>query len=139
MKFKKPKTILFIIIMISIGLIFGTYLPRTIIKISPEDVSYIHIFSGSTGKYIDVSDSKDISHIVTNLSDCKFNKGKSSLFRMGYGYSLTIYNKNEKMYKELILNSPNTIRYNGFFFTTEDNLIDIDYIDSLFSNVNNTP
>ncbi len=139
MKFKKPKTILFIIIMLFIGLISVTYLPRTIVKISPEDVSSIHIFSGSTGKYIDVSDPKDISHIVSNLSRCKFNKGKSSLFRMGYGYSLTIYNKNEKMYKELILNSPNTIRYNGFFFTTEDNLIDIDYIDSLFSNVNNTP
>ena len=136
MKFKKPKAILFIIIIISISLIYATYLPRSIITISPEDVSYIHIFSGSTGKYIDVSDSEDIAHIITNLNDCKFEKGKCSIFRMGYSYELTIYKKNEKIYKKLILNSSDTVRHHGFFFTTKDSLIDLDYIDSLFTNIN---
>ena len=50
---------------------------------------------------------------------------------MGYSLRTTIYDNKGKSIKELIINSNDTIKYKGFFYTSVSNSIDYDYIKQL--------
>ncbi len=130
---RKHKLIISIVIIIGIMLIYLlTYIPHKIVNIDCTEVSKIEIFDGEQGKEITITNNNEIEHIISNLNNIKLQKGKCSIGYMGYRFNITIYKKNGKKYKELIINSNDTIRYKGFFY--KDNLgnIDYDYLDNLF-------
>jgi len=53
------------------------------------------------------------------------------LFYMGFSYRTTIFNDQGKPIKKLTINSPDTIRYKGFFYKTRGYQIDYEYIKEL--------
>ncbi|QST02796.1 hypothetical protein IMZ31_19800 (plasmid) [Pontibacillus sp. ALD_SL1] len=113
-------------------LIFAlTYVPHKVVSLEPTKVSKITIFDGNTGNESVINDKKHINYIITNLSDVTFQKGKPSFGVVGYSFRTTIFDDEGKGIKELTINSSNTIRYNGFFYKSEDNAIDYDYIKGL--------
>ncbi|MGZ9583747.1 hypothetical protein [Paenibacillus marinisediminis] len=109
-----------------------TYIPHELIKFKPTEVSRISVFDGNTGYQIEITDPIDIQHMINNLREVKFQKGKLSFGYMGYSFKTTIYNQKGKPIKKLTINSPDTIRYNGFFYTANENKIDYEYIKDLF-------
>ncbi len=117
------------------GVYATTYIPKKIITIKPSKVSKIEIFDGNRGEKLTVTDSKEIDHIISNLTKITFNKGKLSVGYLGYKFRVTIYGNNGKEHKELIINSKNKIRYKGFFYSDKSNSIDYDYINALFKNL----
>jgi len=50
---------------------------------------------------------------------------------MGFSYRTTIINNEGKPIKKLTINSPDTIRYKGFFYKTKGRQIDYEYIKKL--------
>ncbi|WP_018753022.1 hypothetical protein [Paenibacillus sanguinis] len=114
------------------GLYALSYMPRKIINIEPSNVSKIEIFDGNRGEQLIVTDEEQKKHLISNLNKISFRKEKLSIGYIGYKFRTTIYNKNGKVYKEIIINASDTLRYRGFFYTTESGMIDFDYIDSLF-------
>jgi len=88
-----------------------TYIPHKVVSIDPSKVSEITVFDGNTGYNVEITDRTDINHIINNLNEVTFQKGKSI--------------------KELIINSNDTIKYKGFFYTSVSNSIDYDYIKQL--------
>lgn len=125
----------YILIAIPILLIFAfalTYIPHSVVKLEPEKVSKIYIFDGGSGYDLEITDRKDIDYIIGNLNEVTFQKGKSSIGYMGYSFRTTIYNQKGKAVQELIINSTDTIRYRGFFYTATNTNIDYEYIKQLF-------
>lgn len=109
-----------------------TYIPKHFITIAPENVSKIVVFDGNTGNQLEVTNQQQIQHIVLDLNDVIFQKDKLSIGYMGYRFNTTIYDHKGKVIKELIINSEDTIRYKGFFYTAKNKPMDYNYINQLF-------
>ncbi|OLS40435.1 hypothetical protein [Bacillus sp. MRMR6] len=112
---------------------FGlTYIPHQVVNIHPSEVSKITVFDGNTGYDMEITHQSDIQHMINNLNKVTFQKGKPSVGYMGFSFSTAIYNHKGKVIKELIINSPETIRYKGFFYKDKNHSIDYEYIEYLF-------
>jgi len=131
----KKQVVLLILTAIALfgGLYATTYIPKKIVTIEPSEVSKIEIFDGNQGEMITLDDAEHKENIILNLNDITFSKGKLSLGYSGYRFRVTIYDNTGKEYKELIINSDEKIRYNGFFYTVKSSSIDYDYIEHLFN------
>ncbi|WP_044022201.1 hypothetical protein [Bacillus sp. SG-1] len=123
---------LFIAIPIVLLIMFAlTYIPHKVVSIDPSNVSKIKIFDGNTGNQMEITDESNIKHVINNLNEVTFQKGKSSFGYMGFSFKTTIFDKKGKAIKELTIHSSDTIRYKGFFYKSADNSIDYDYIEKL--------
>ncbi|QHW34026.1 hypothetical protein GZH47_26685 [Paenibacillus rhizovicinus] len=130
---KRPKAyVIGIGIIVVFILIYGmTYVPRKIVTIKPGQVSRITVFDGNTGYQTEIADKEAIQHIVHNLNEITFQKGKWAFTYTGYSYKTTIYNNKGKAIKKLIINAANTVRYKGFFYRAKGQQIDYAYIKKL--------
>lgn len=127
----KLKTILIIIPLLLVLLYSFTYVPHKLFDIDPSEVSKIHIVDGNSGYRFDITSEEEINRIIMNLNEVTFKKGKSSAGYMGYRFNTTIYDKKGQTLKELIINSSDTIRYKGFFYTSTKTPLEYDFIDTL--------
>ncbi|MEK5443384.1 hypothetical protein [Fredinandcohnia sp. FSL W7-1320] len=127
----KLKTILILITLLIVLLYCFTYVPHKIFDINPDEVSKIHIVDGNSGYRTDITSEKDINRIITSLNEVTFKKGKLSAGYMGYRFDTTIYDTNGETMKELIINSSDTIRYKGFFYTSTGTQLEYEFIDEL--------
>ncbi|MGI2295033.1 hypothetical protein [Paenibacillus sp. GXUN7292] len=122
-----------LLVSIILVLLYGsTYLPHKIVKVTPSKVSKIVIFNGNTGYQIEINEKEDIEYIIRNLNGISFQKGKMTSGYMGYSFRTTIYNNKGKSVKGLVINTTDTVRFNGFFYKAKNNLIDYGYIESMF-------
>lgn len=131
---RKEKKYKFTILAVPLLLVIAygcTYIPHKVISIDPSNVSRIAVFDGNTGYSIEITEAKDIDHIISNLNKITFQKGKSAFGYMGYSFSTKMFDENGRRVEEFIINSNDTIRYNGFFYRSKDHLIDYDYIAKL--------
>ncbi len=127
----KLKTILILILLLLVLLYSFTYVPHKLFDIKPENVSKIHIVDGNSGFRFDITSEEEINRIIMNLNKVTFKKGKPSAGYLGYRFDTTIYNIEGKEIKSLIINSSDTLRYNGFFYTPTDLPLEYDFIDAL--------
>ncbi|WP_099363227.1 hypothetical protein [Fredinandcohnia onubensis] len=127
----KLKTILIIVPLLIVLLYSFTYVPHKVFDINPDEVSKIHIVDGNSGYRMDITSEQEINRIITNLNEGTFKKGKLSAGYMGYRFDTTIYDTNGESMKELIINSSDTIRYKGFFYTSTDTELEYEFIDEL--------
>lgn len=132
----KRKNIVLIIVSVILVIVaaYGgfMYIPQRIVAISPSDISSIKIGNGDAEKEITITERSDIEHIIGNLNDIRFYRKKSATNHGGYSYDITIYKNDENVYKDLVINSSDTIRYGASFYKDNTNSIDYDYIDNLF-------
>lgn len=130
---RKSKFAKLISILVIVALVYGlTYIPHKLVLINSDRVAEIVVTDGSTGRTIIINDKQDTDHMINNLNGIIFQKGKSSLGYMGYSFRTVIYNTTGKPVKKLIINSPDVIRYNGFFYTASYNQVDYEYIKAMF-------
>lgn len=129
---KKNIFLIIIITIIAIVMLYLiTYIPHKIITINSTEVSRIEIFDGGKGNGLTITDKKEIEHIITNLNNATFYKGKSCVDYNGVRFCITVYKNNGKKYKEFVINSNSTIRYNDFFYIDKSSSIDYDYLNEL--------
>ncbi|MGZ7443507.1 hypothetical protein [Paenibacillus sp. TH7-28] len=129
---KKKRMILLLILIFVGGLYSITFIPKKLVTIQPSKVSKIEIFDGNRGELVTVTDDEPKEYIISNLNKITFRKGNLSIGYMGYKFRMTIYDDHGKVYKEIIINNSEKIRYRSFFYTGESEKIDDEYIDRLF-------
>ncbi|MDQ2086991.1 hypothetical protein RBH29_11190 [Herbivorax sp. ANBcel31] len=129
---EKIVRVFIILIIIIIGSLIWWNTPSSIIDIEPSEVSMIKIFDGNTGNSITVTNTTDIEHIIKNLNMVRLKKEKISIGYMGYSYRTTIYKIDGSVYRELIINSNDTIRKDPFFYRDSSESIDYNFIQDLF-------
>ncbi|WP_010283000.1 hypothetical protein [Bacillus timonensis] len=127
----KLKTIIIVIPLLLVLLYSFTYVPHKIFDIEVEDVSSIQIVDGSSGYKLEITSKQEINRIITNLNEVTFKKGKLSAGYLGYRFNTKIYDHNGEPLKELIINSNDTIRYNGFFYTSTGKPLEFQFIEEL--------
>ncbi|MCT4795307.1 hypothetical protein [Exiguobacterium alkaliphilum] len=123
-----------------IGLLYATtFIPQRVITTSPSSVSRIHVFDGQSGYELNLNDRDDIYAVMNNLNDVTFQKGKPSIGYMGYSYRVTLYDQDGDELDEFIINSEDTLRYHGFFYTAKSGNIDYDKFDARMTQVKTQP
>lgn len=137
----KKDWILIIIVSLFIGIItycvYSLTGERKIVDIDPEIVSKIDVFDGGTGKAISIDGKEDIERVISNLNNITFIKDKSSKEFLGFSFSISIYDNKVRLYKQLVINSNDTIVYKDYFYKDKLKSIDYDYIDSLYEKYDN--
>lgn len=108
--------------------------PFRMIKLNPSDVGMIKVFDGHTGKFAEITDEEDITHIIGNLNSVVLKREKVSLFRMGHSLRVTIYLKDStkaRGWHEFIINTSDYVRKDPFFYKVIEGEIDEVYIQGL--------
>lgn len=129
-----------LIVGLVIGLLYATtFIPQQVITTSPSSVARIHVLDGQSGYELNLSDPDDIYTVMNNLNDVTFQKGKPSIGYMGYSYRVTLYDQDGDRLDEFIINSEDTLRYHGFFYTAKSGKIDYDKFDAWMAQVKTQP
>ena len=130
-KNKKIRLIIVIIFaLIAVSAIW--YLLPTIFlsKVEASDIKSISVFDGNTGEGFDFSDTDEIRYVVENIQSAKMKKDTLSIGYMGYSFHISFFDENGNEIESFIINSPNTIRKDPFFYRCDGNLC-FDYLKEL--------
>ncbi len=94
----------------------------------------ITVFSGSTGKTVEITDAEDIEYITNDICSHSFTKGKSCKNYEGYAYELVWYGEDGHVLETVIIQNASRIRYDGYFYDKEacNCELCVDYIESRF-------
>ena len=129
---KKLLIVLLIILAVIITLGAAVYFTDTKLlnNVNAEDINYIEVFSGNSGRRIKITDPEEIEYIVSNLKGATVKKSGISLGNMGYMYDIKFIGDNYQEVYSLILNSSDTVRMDPFFYHSDDYLC-FEYIQEL--------
>lgn len=132
---RKLKIILGAVIVIAAISILWYNAPLGATDLDPKDVKEIVIFDGNTGKSLHIEKQKDIDNIVESLNGLRIKRSGISLGYTGFRYKTTIYlNSGEEAdgFNNFIINSPDRIRKDPFFYTALNSKTPCEYIEDLF-------
>ncbi len=93
--------------------------PRTL-QIKIEDASKLTVFSGSSGKHLDITDEQTISNITDSIVSHTYTRDRSSKYNDGFSYILTWYDANGEKLEELAIMTESRISYNDHFYDKEE-------------------
>ncbi len=122
------------IVILALGILWYNA-PLSATDLDPKDIKEIVVFDGNSGKSLHIEKQKDIDYIIESLNSLRIKRRGLSLGYMGYRYKTTIYlNSGEEAdgFNSFIINSPDTIRKDPFFYTTLGSNTPCDYIEDLF-------
>lgn len=132
---EKVKKSFFIIPIVLLVIVIGGVwwnMPANFLKnISAEDVAYIKVFDGNTGKRFIIKGTDNIAYIVSNMKGRAMKKEKVSLGYSGTMFQLTFFNENDKVMSEFIVNYYDTIRKDPFFYKDATEGLCVDYLKNL--------
>ncbi|MGM9663966.1 MAG: hypothetical protein ACI3XF_03915 [Eubacteriales bacterium] len=129
---QKAAISLSVIIMIMVS-IFGIWYfsPKTFLKgIEADEIKAISVFDGNTGRSFDIIAPKEIEYIVENIRSTKMERGKVSINYSGFSFRMSFCDASGKVLDSFIINSPDTIRSDPFFYSCDGGLC-YDYLRQL--------
>ncbi|MGY3725229.1 hypothetical protein SAMN05421767_1262 [Granulicatella balaenopterae] len=126
------------LVVIIIGLIgiFWYRSPRTIIENDSSTIAEVHIKNGQTGESLSIKDPQQIDYLINNMNKGQLKRDGLSLGQMGYRYHITLFAKESDDiigWDSFMINSSEVIRKDPFFYQVEYQLIDLNYIENLFT------
>lgn len=98
--------------------------------VEPSDVKSISVFDGNTGNGFVIESSEEIKQIVENIQGIKMKRDNISVGYIGYSFRVQFTDESGKIIDSFIINSPNTIRDDPFFYRCDSSLC-YDYIKEL--------
>ncbi len=129
----KNKTLTFMLALcLAFMLLFGGCAKREL-QFDIPDAASMTVFSGSTGKHVEITDAETVKYITDNINSLCFSRDKSSKNYEGFNYEITWYDANGARLESIIVMRENRISYDDYFYdNTADVGIDMDYIENLF-------
>ena len=122
---------LFAIVTCVIVAVYFMTSPVTKITKDANGITSITVFDGTCGKELIITDQGEIEKIVTYVNDVKLRRGKISLTYSGYHYRITFQPK-KGSWDTFILNSPDLVRKDPFFYSLETETDLGDYLEELY-------
>lgn len=133
MKRKQIILISFAVFIIVVAIILGVWYSTPKIFLNRLDVSEvisISVFDGHTGKGFIIEDLDEIKQIIGSIQEVEMKRDNISVGYSGYGFRMRFTGKNEKVIDSFIINSPDTIRDDPFFYRCDGSLC-FDYLKEL--------
>lgn len=133
LNYRKPAfwVTLFAIVTCVIVAVYFMTSPVTKITKDANGITSITVFDGTCGKELIITDQGEIEKIVTYVNDVKLRRGKISLTYSGYHYRITFQPK-KGSWDTFILNSPDLVRKDPFFYSLETETDLGDYLEELY-------
>lgn len=131
----KKKIIVFVCVavVLLLGMFIWWKIPVHFLKgADPADIQNITVFDGNTGVGFTIDDPDEIEYIVHNIQDAEMARRKISIGYKGYSFRLSF--PKESGIAEFIINSPDTIRKDPFFYTDTASALCYDYLKELETN-----
>lgn len=97
-------------------------------KVAAQEVAYIEVRDGQTGRQFVVEEREDIDYIVANIQERHLHRDSISIGYMGTWFTMKFYNAKGKCVEELTVNHYNTVRKDPFFYRDDDEGLCIDYL-----------
>ncbi len=132
----KKRCLLLLLILLFVYLLIMIGYSKQNLQFDIGDAEKITVFSGSTGRTVEVMDKETIKHITKNINSLNLTKEKSAKGYDGYTYHIAWYDAEGKLMESIIVMSNGKIRYNDYFYLTDEaeGTVDMDDIDGLFKN-----
>ncbi len=132
---KRKQVILtsFAVLIIVAAVILGVWysIPKSFLNgLDVSEVASISVFDGNTGKDFIIEDFREIKQIIESIQESEMKRDNISVGYMGYGFRMRFMDKNEKVIDSFIINSPDTIRDDPFFYQCDGSLC-FDYLKEL--------
>ncbi len=132
---KRKTTVLLLIaaFIIVAAMIFAVwyFIPKTFLnRLDASEVTSISVFDGNTGKEFIIEDVGEIKQIIGSIQKVRMKRDNISAGYSGYGFRMRFMGKNEKEIDSFIINSPDTIRDDPFFYRCDGSLC-FDYLNEL--------
>ena len=120
---------LIIVAAIILGVWYST--PKTFLNgLDTSEVLSISVFDGNTGKEFTIEDSEEIEQIIDNIQGIEMKRDNISVGYSGYRFRMRFMDKNEGVIDSFIINSPDSIRDDPFFYRCDGSLC-FDYLKEL--------
>ena len=123
---RKSRLKSYLLIVFMFVIFMYSYVPKQMISINSNEISFIRVQNGSTGQFYDIRDPLLINEIANDLSHKTYKKDKSSLFVMGYGYNVSLINPKGRVIEQVIVNATDRIRYKGYFYSVKDDQLELE-------------
>ena len=132
---KRKQVILtsFAVLIIVAAVIWGVWysIPKSFLNgLDVSEVASISVFDGNTGKDFIIEDFREIKQIIESIQESEMKRDNISVGYMGYGFRMRFMDKNKKVIDSFIINSPDTIRDDPFFYQCDGSLC-FDYLKEL--------
>ena len=132
---KRKQVILtsFAVLIIVAAVILGVWysIPKSFLNgLDVSEVASISVFDGNTGKDFIIEDFREIKQIIESIQESEMKRDNISVGYMGYGFRMRFMDKNEKVIDSFIINSPDIIRDDPFFYQCDGSLY-FDYLKEL--------
>lgn len=118
---------------IAAAIVFGVwyFVPKTFLNApGSSEIISISVFDGNTGKEFTINDTDEIKQITESIRNTEMKRDNISAGHSGYGFKMHFMDKNEKVIDSFIINSPDTIRDDPFFYRCDGSLC-FDYLKEL--------
>lgn len=133
MKRKQIILISFVVLIIVVTIILGVWysIPKTFLNgLDASEIISISVFDGNTGKEFIIEDFGEIKQIIGNIQEIEMKRDNISVGYKGYGFRMSFMGKNEKVIDSFIINGPDIIRDDPFFYRCDGSLC-FDYLKEL--------
>ncbi len=134
----KKKIIRLVILVMICGGFIWYYTPVNFVSLDAADVYKIMIFNGNSGEKINITDREDIEYLISNWNEVTLKRGGISSNYSGWCFKVTIYLEDGEEadgWNDFIINSDENIRKDPFFYSTTSTLLEYDYIQNLFDEI----
>ncbi len=124
----------FVLISVTVIIFSFTGCADKVVSFDISGAAKITVFSGSTGRELEITDASAIGNITDDINCRTFIREKSSKHVDGFSYQVKWYDSQNNLIEEITLMSGNKISYDGYFYIEEnsDSQLCLDYIESLY-------
>lgn len=133
LNFKKPATWITLVSVLIVAVFCVCFISNRIAPIPTlNEINRIELQSGTTGEVITISDIDTINTLVSYFNTNNFYRGDSRSNSTGWSYNLRFYSQTENLRADITVTSSNVIGYGDYFYNSTSNVIDLDYLRTLF-------
>ena len=134
---KKKRAVVSIIVLTILAVATGVWwlIPTKMITNNAEQISYIKVGNGSTGKQFTITDKDDINSIIQMLQTTTIKKTEFNGARSGFIYTIGLYSNDGTLYKKLTLISESSIVIGSFLYHVQGDAIDLTLLKQLEENL----
>ena len=129
----KKKTVIFIVILSILVVAAGIwwFSPLKIIADDADQISYIKVGNGSTGKQFAITDKDDVNSVVKMLKTTTIRKKEFNGARSGFNYTIELYFNDGSLYKKLTIISDKSIVIGPFLYHVQGDAVDFTLLKQL--------
>jgi len=111
------------------------FMPSKIIANDVDQISYIKVGNGSTGKQFTITDKDDINSIIKMLQTSNIRKNELNGARSGFSYTMELYSNDGSLYKNLTLMNEKSVVIGSFLYNIQGDAMDFALLNQLEENL----